>query len=155
MRQFIRVIVETPRVWYSSGSVHSLMLDFFYMLTINAHDLDFCICIVVFHFCSQNHGQASFCLALAGHAANGLPETAGPLRKDTTEIFSIRITSLINSWQTEPTGAGITGKMMIYLQTSQLQLTLNPATKGKQKNKKIFDDFVFFYDNQHNLWPIM
>lgn len=64
------------------------------------------------------------------------PETAGPPRKNTTKTFSIRITSLINSWQIEHTGAGITGKMMIYLQTSQLQLTPNPATKGKQNPRK-------------------
>lgn len=109
----------------------------------NARSLDFCICIVVFHFCSQNHGQESLCLALSGHTADGLPETAGPLRENTTKIFSIRITSLMNSWQTERTGAGITGKVMIYRQTSQLQPTLKPDTKGKQKTRKYLMTLCF------------
>lgn len=113
------------------------------MQNINVHGLDFRICIIVFHFCSQNHGQASLCLALSGHTADGLPETAGPLRKNTSKMFSIRITSLINSWWTEHTGAGIIGKMMIYLQTSQLQPTLNPATKGKQKTRKYLMTLCF------------
>lgn len=102
----------------------------------NAYGLDFSISIVVFCFCSQNHWQASVCLALSGHTADELSETAGPRRKNTAKMFSIRITSLINSWQIEHTGAGITGKMMIYLQTSQLQPTPNPAAKGKQNPRK-------------------
>lgn len=95
----------------------------------------FRISIVVFQFCSQSHGQASLCLAFSGHTADELPKTAGPLRKNTTRTFSIRITSLINSWQTEYTRAGITGKMMIYLFPNCRQLWILPQKANKKPRK--------------------
>lgn len=129
------------------------------MQTINAQGLDFCICIVSFHLWSENHEKKNgFWLSFSECTANGLHETAGPLWKNTTKIFSTRITLLINSWQTEHTGAGITGRtgrIMIYLQTSQLQLTLNPATKGKQtkqnKTRKYLMTLTFCFSVTTNI----
>lgn len=109
--------------------------------------------IFVSVLCHSIYGQKTmkkkngFWLSFSECTADGLHETAGPLWKNTTKIFSTRITSLINSWQTEHTGAGITGRtgrIMIYLQTSQLQLTLNPATKGKQTKQN--------KTKQENIW---
>lgn len=97
----------------------------------------FHISIVVIQFCSQNHGHASLCLAFSGHTADELPKTAGPLRKNRTRMCSIRITSLINSWQAEYTRAGITGKMMIYLFPNCRQLWILPQKANKKPRKHL------------------
>lgn len=148
--------LQQPLSWVTIGipgsdSVHNLIDE---KKKKMVRGVVFHISIAVLQFCSQSHGPASLFLAFSGHAADEPPKTAGPLIKNATRMFSIRITSLINSWQAEHTRAGITGKMMIYLFPNCRQLWILPQ-KANKKPKKIFDDFVFFYDNQHHLWPIM